>query len=187
MRHARQRVGAGRLTVPSAMRVGTTDGWAGSSTRSLGRLAGNVGRGLAAGIAGTAAMTLSSSAEARLRGRDGSTTPVEAVERALGVTADGESQRQRLNSIAHWGYGTAWGGVRGAIGTTPLGAGTATAVHLGAVMLGEQAVLAGLGVSEPATRWPATEVAIDVFHHAVYVAATALAFAALGGGRRLRR
>jgi len=41
----------------------------------IGDLAGSVGKGLAAGMVGTAAMTVSSSLEAKLRGREASTAP----------------------------------------------------------------------------------------------------------------
>jgi hypothetical protein len=50
-----------------------------------------VGRGILAGAVGTAAMTLSSSIEAKLSGRGSSSTPAEAVSEATGVEVTDES------------------------------------------------------------------------------------------------
>ena len=137
---------------------------------------GNIGRGLAAGVVGTAAMTASSSIEAKLRGRGASTTPAAAAGTVLGVEPASEQGEQRFNTVAHWGYGTAWGGVRGLIASTGMGPVAATATHLGMVWGAEQVVLPATGASSPASEWPAREVGVDLLHHAVYVAATGLAF-----------
>lgn len=45
-----------------------------------------------------------------------------------------------------------------------------------AVWGGEQVVLPATGASPPATRWGATEVAVDLWHHAVYAVATGVAY-----------
>lgn len=139
-------------------------------------IAGNVGRGLAAGAIGTAAMTASSSLEARLRGREASTAPADAMGTVLGVEPSSEQGERRFNTAAHWGYGTAWGAVRGLIASTGLGPVASSAAHLGLVWGSEQVVLPATDASSPATRWPLREVGIDVLHHAVYAAATGLAF-----------
>ncbi len=64
------------------------------------------GVGAAAGLFGTAAMTLSSTVEAQLSGRGSSTTSATAVANTLGVEPKSDNHEQRLNNIAHWGYGT---------------------------------------------------------------------------------
>jgi hypothetical protein len=48
----------------------------------------------------------------------------------------------------------------------------------------EQVVLPATGAGPPAAKWGGKEIAIDVGHHLVYVAATALAFGWLAGDRR---
>jgi hypothetical protein len=68
-----------------------------------------LGRGLVAGLLGTAAMTISSTAEAKLSGRGASTTPAQAAGKVAGVVPRDEAGEQRFNTLAHWGYGTAWG------------------------------------------------------------------------------
>ena len=63
----------------------------------LGDVTAAVGKGLAAGFAGTAAMTLSSSVEAKLRHRPPSSNPARAASVALGVApVDERGERPAL-------------------------------------------------------------------------------------------
>ena len=146
-----------------------------SSVR-LGGLAASIGKGLAAGVAGTAAMTVSSTVEAKLRGREPSTTPARAASKVLGVAPVDEHGERRFNNLVHWGYGTAWGSVRGVLGAVGLAGLPATLAHLAAVWGAEQVVLPAAGAASPATQWEPTEVAIDLWHHVVYVAAVSIAY-----------
>jgi len=146
-------------------------------TRTLDVLAGAIGRGLVAGAAGTAAMTVSSTLEARLRGRAPSSAPARATTKVLGITAfDSELAEARFNDLAHWGYGTGWGVLRGLLALTPMRPRTATALHGGAVWGSAQITLPALEIAPPSIFWGAKEIAIDAFHHAVYAAATGLAY-----------
>lgn len=143
----------------------------------LGSVAAAVGRGLAAGLAGTAAMTVSSTLEAKMRGREPSTTPARAAAKVLGVEPVDERSQRRFNTMVHWGYGSGWGAMRGLLGALGLAGVPAALAHLAAVWGGEQVVLPATGVAPPATEWGATEVAVDLWHHVVYVTATSLAYA----------
>lgn len=151
---------------------------------SVATVAGNVGKGLAAGLAGTAAMTISSTLEAKLRGRQFSTAPAKAAEKVLGIEEfESPEAESRFSNLVHWGYGTGWGAVRGLLGSTPLPPKAATAVH-GATVWGQAVVmLPKLDVAPPITLWGKEEIAIDVFHHAVYAAATGVAYELLSNGR----
>ena len=137
----------------------------------------NIGRGLAAGLVGTAAMTVSSTLEAKLRGREFSKAPAKAAEKVLGIERfESPEAETRFSNLVHWGYGTGWGAVRGLLGSTPLPPKAATVVH-GAAVWGQAAVmLPKLGVAPPVTQWGTEEVAIDVFHHTVYATATGVAY-----------
>jgi hypothetical protein len=53
--------------------------------KALDTLAQSTGRGLMAGFIGTAVMTVSSTVEARLRGRPPSTAPARATAKVLGI------------------------------------------------------------------------------------------------------
>lgn len=139
-------------------------------------IAGDIGRGLVAGLAGTAAMTVSSTLEARLTGRGASSTPADAVESAFDLEPSTEEAEQRLNSLAHWGYGTGWGAVRGLLGAAGLSGPTATAAHFAAVWGGEQVALPALDVGQPTWAYGAKATATDVLHHAVYSIATGVAY-----------
>ena len=147
-------------------------------------LACNIGRGLAAGVAGTAAMTVSSTVEAKLRGRPFSKTPAKAAEKVLGIKEFvSPAAEARFSNLVHWGYGTAWGAVRGLLGSTAQSPKAASAIH-GAAVWGQAAVMLPLlGVAPPIGRWGGKEIAIDLFHHAVYATATGIAYERLADGR----
>ncbi len=145
----------------------------------LGDFAAAFGRGVFAGVAGTAAMTVSSTLEMKLRGRAASSTPARAAAKVLGVEPVDEEAEARFSNIVHWGYGTAWGGARGLLSAAGLSGPAATAAHLGAVWGSEQVMLPALGVTPPLTEWGAKEVAIDALHHVVYAGATGIAYSLL--------
>ena len=145
----------------------------------LGDVASAVGKGLFAGAAGTAAMTVSSTLEMKLRGRGASSAPAQAAAKVLGVQPIDEEAEARFSNLVHWGYGTGWGGVRGLIAAAGLSGPAATATHLAAVWGSEQVMLPALDVAPPLTEWGAEEVAIDAFHHLVYVGATGVAYSLL--------
>jgi hypothetical protein len=141
------------------------------------QVAAAVGRGLAAGLGGTAAMTVSSTLEMRLRGRGSSSAPADAAAKVLGIEgfAD-DAAKARFGTIVHWGYGTGWGVARALLRLAGLPPATATAGHFAAVWGSEAAMLPALDVAPPFWSWGATEVAIDVWHHVVYVTAAGAAY-----------
>jgi len=153
--------------------------------KALTKAASAIGDGLVAGFVGTAAMTVSSTIEARLRHRAASTAPARATAKALGIRAfDSDLAQARFNDLSHWGYGTGWGVVRGLLGASGLAPARATAAH-GAAIWGSAAVtLPALDIAPPFVFWGKEEVAIDLFHHAVYAVATGLAYEAIAAGRR---
>lgn len=142
------------------------------------RVSGAVARGLLAGAVGTAAMTLSSTVEARLRGRGDSSAPADAAGAVLGVEPS-DSAEGRFNQLAHWGYGTALGAQRGLVALAGVRGARAAVAHLGLVLATEQIVLPATGVAPPATKWALADIGIDWWHHAVYAAVTGAAFEAM--------
>jgi hypothetical protein len=141
-----------------------------------------IGCGLVAGLAGTAAMTVSSTVEMKARGRPSSSTPAEAAARVLGVEPRDDRARRRFAAIVHWSYGTGWGAVRGLLDAAGVRGARATVAHLGIVWGSELVMLPALGVAPPPWRWGAVEIAIDLLHHGVYATATGLAYEALTMG-----
>ncbi len=146
---------------------------------ALAEIAAAVGRGLFAGAAGTAAMTVSSTLEAKIRDRGSSSAPADAAGKVLGMQPRDEAGEARFSNIVHWGYGTSWGAVRGLLHAGGVDGAAATALHFGAVWGGAQVMLPALDVAPPPWESPKQEVLIDAFHHAVYAIATGVAFAAL--------
>ena len=140
-------------------------------------VAEGAGKGLVAGLAGTAAMTVSSSYEAKRRGRPPSTAPADAAAKVLGIEQfASDAAKDRFSNLVHWGYGTGWGAVRGVLGASEISPLAATAAHGAALYGSEQAMLASLGIAPPFWKWGVTEVGIDLLHHTVYVVATGVAY-----------
>lgn len=145
----------------------------------VGDVAGALGRGLVAGAVGTAAMTVSSTIEAKLRQREGSTAPADAAGKVLGIQPRDPDGAARFGNAVHWGYGTAWGGFRGLLAGLGLPGPVGSVAHFGAVWGGELVMLPRLEVVPPVSEWGSKELAIDAWHHLVYASATSLAFSVL--------
>jgi len=149
---------------------------------SVGYVARAIGKGLVAGAVGTAAMTVSSTVEMKLRGREASSAPADAAAKVLGIDFDNDEDKSRFANVVHWSYGTGWGAVRGLLGALGLHGVGATSAHLAAVWGSELVTLPALDVAPPVTEWGAEEVAIDFFHHTVYAVATSLTYGLLSRG-----
>jgi hypothetical protein len=135
-----------------------------------------IGKGIVAGVAGTAAMTVSSTLEAKLRGRAFSTAPAKAAQKLLGIESfTTPAAEARFSNLVHWGYGTGWGVARAVLGHV-LPPKAADAAHFAAVWGGALVMLPALEVAPPVWEWDGADVGIDVFHHTVYAAATGIAF-----------
>jgi hypothetical protein len=140
-------------------------------------IAESIGKGIVAGIAGTAAMTVSSTIEARLRGRPFSTAPADAAQKVLGIGAFATpGAKSRFSNLVHWGYGTGWGVTRALLAAAGLSPARATATHLAAVWGSEQVMLPALEVAPPITMWGREDAALDGLHHAVYAIGTGVAY-----------
>jgi hypothetical protein len=152
--------------------------------KTLNTLAAAIGKGLVAGFAGTAAMTASSTLEAKLRGRNPSSAPARATAKVLGIKEfEDDVAQARFNDLSHWGYGTGWGVLRGLLGATGMPAARATAAHGAAIYGSAQVTLPALDIAPPVVFWKKEEIAIDAFHHAVYALATGLAYELISNGR----
>ncbi len=144
---------------------------------------GAVARGLAAGVAGTAAMTVYQTAVAKTRGSEASTTPAEVGKRVIrGVfhRRFDEDQTSALNNAMHWGYGTSWGA---AYALTD-GIGNASVISRGlafgtAVWSASLIELPAMKLAPPVWEYPPLELVLDVSYHLVYGIAVAATYAAL--------
>jgi hypothetical protein len=154
---------------------------------ALGELAGAIGKGLLAGLAGTAAITLSQMIEMKITKRQSSDAPVKVASQVTGAAPADESQKEKLNNEIHYAYGTSWGVVRGLLGLAGLKGLPATMVHFGAIWATELIMLPKYDAAPPVNEQEPKTVAIDALHHAVYAVAAGLAYDALDAGSKHQR
>jgi hypothetical protein len=150
----------------------------------IGRIAAAAGKGAVAGAAGTAAITLSQMIETRIRDREPSTAAAEAVEHVLDVEPRHGRAEQKLNTVAHFGYGTAWGVPRGLLGAVGLGTVPATLLHFVGVQAAAMVVVPKTTDSPPPTEWPKQDIAAETLHHLVYAVAAGAVYSFLTRSER---
>jgi hypothetical protein len=138
-----------------------------------------LGKGLIAGLAGTAAISLSQAIEMKLSHRPPSTTPADAAGKVLGVQPRSERDKGRFATLVHWAYGTSWGLLRAALDGGRRGRMWAPLVHLAAVQTAAMVMLPSLEVAPPVGKWGAGEIGKEVLHHTVYAAAADATYRAL--------
>ncbi|MGH2735543.1 MAG: hypothetical protein ACRDKZ_08185 [Actinomycetota bacterium] len=132
------------------------------------RIVKSVAKGLVAGVVGTGALTLATMVEAKARGKEESNAPAEAAEKMLGFEPSNPQQEKALNNIVHWGYGTALGAGRGALGAMGLEGPGATVLFFGAVWGSALAMQPVLGIAPPPQKWATKELAVDAVRHGIY-------------------
>jgi hypothetical protein len=150
-------------------------------------LIGRTARGLVAGAAGTVAMTAWQTLAARLQsdqsgegdhGSEPSDPWAEAsapakvgrmILQALGYDPPA-TQIALLTNVMHWGYGTTWGGVYGAVmGKAAHQRPLARGLGFGAwVWVMSYVQLVPLGLYELPWKYPPPELALDLSYHLAY-------------------
>ncbi len=126
-------------------------------------------RGLAAGFAGTVALTIAQRVEMGITGRPPSDLPAQVAEGVLGISVTGR-QRQLAGFAAHWVNNTASGLGRAALGVAGLRGAPAAAGTFVLYLGGEAMLFRSLGFPPAALR------PVDVAHAAVYAAVTNIAY-----------
>jgi len=138
-----------------------------------------LGVGVLAGIAGTAAITISQMIEMRITKREPSTAPVKAVSKVLNLKPTRKDKKETVSQEIHWTYGTSWGIPRGLLALAGVQGWQATLLHFAAIWATELTMLPSLDVAPPVTEEEPKAVAIDAFHHAVYAVAAGLVYDAI--------
>ncbi|WP_199269774.1 hypothetical protein [Mucilaginibacter lacusdianchii] len=152
-----------------------------------GELGSALGKGLIAGLAGTAAITLSQIIEMSITKRESSDAPIKVASQVTDVQPTSEETKAKVNQEIHWAYGTSWGIARGLIGLTGLKGLPATLVHFGAIWGTALVMLPKYDAAPPVTEEPPKTIAIDALHHAVYALAAGLVYDALDAGGKHER
>lgn len=141
---------------------------------------GAVGRGMAAGAVGTAAMTVSERLEMAVSGREGSQVPGEVGASLLpGKHRDSASDVAQLNDVAHWAHGITMGALRGALDVAGLTGPQASLAHFALLWGGDAALYRVLGIADVPWRWTPAELATDMLHKGVYAAVAGAVYDAL--------
>ena len=154
---------------------------------ALGELGSAIGKGLLAGLAATAAITLSQLIEMEITKRKPSGAPVKVASEVTGIKPDGPSQKEKVAQEVHWAYGTVWGIACGIISLTGLKGLPASAVHFAAIWGTSMVMLPAFKASPPVTKQDPKAVAIDGVHHAVYALTAGFAYDVLDSGSKNER
>lgn len=133
-------------------------------------------RGLAAGAAGTLALTILQMIEMKVTGSGPSTAPAEAVEKVSPVEFSGEEQKRKAASPIHFAYGTGWGLAYAGLRASGMPAVAAGAGLLSAVWGNALWMLPRLDIAPRPSQWGTRELVKDAGRHAVYAAGTSAAY-----------
>ncbi|HJP62497.1 MAG TPA: hypothetical protein VJ844_03605 [Mucilaginibacter sp.] len=153
----------------------------------FGELGGAIGKGILAGLAGTAVITLSQMIEMRLTKREPSEAPVKVAEQVTDVKPANKEVKEKVSQEIHWAYGTSWGIVRGLIGLTGVRGVPAIAAHFAAIWGTALVMLPSFKAGPKITEEEPKAIAIDAMHHMVYAIAAGFTYDALDSGTRQER
>ena len=126
--------------------------------------------GLGAGLAGALAMSASTNAEMRLRGRPARHAPARTLGRLLHVSTRGKRRRRRLTLGGHLATSLALGAARGGLELAGVRPRPAAAAMLALGLAPEVVLVPALGAAPPPSRWSPTDAAVSLLHHGVYAA-----------------
>jgi hypothetical protein len=135
-----------------------------------------VGRGVVAGVAGTAVMTaFQKFIEMPITGREESYAPANFAAKILPIEPKDVQERQRLNWVTHFALGAMWGTAFGLAGRAGLHGQKAVAAVFATVYTGDVLLNTALGLYQPSS-WSGRDVAIDVIDKLVQAEATGAIF-----------
>lgn len=140
---------------------------------------GLVVRGLAAGLVGTAVMTLAQKIKNKQSGEGPSLTPAKAIEKITGVEPENEAEERRLANAVHFAYGTSWGLARAGMSAIGLRGLPATMALFGLVMGAAAVMLPRMGLAPRVREWTPKQLASDALMHGIYAFGTSAAFRVL--------
>ena len=129
-------------------------------------------RGLVAGLAGVAAMTVAEKIEQRLTGRPNSYVPAHTLQRLLRLPERPDSERLGLNWAMHWGQGALLGAARGLMARRGLRGPVGSFLFMNLRLLNDQSLENATGAGAPPWTWPVDEQVIDLLHKGIYAFVT---------------
>ena len=144
--------------------------------------ASGLGRGVVAGLAGTAVMSgFQRFVEMPLTGRQESFAPANFAEKVLPIRPRRGEARRQLNEVTHFALGAAVGVARAVAERAGLRGQRATLTAFAAMYTGDLLLNTALGLYRP-SEWSGRDWAIDLVDKFVQAEATGLVFERLGRG-----
>ncbi len=135
-----------------------------------------VGRGVVAGLAGTAVMTaFQKLVEMPITGRADSYAPASFAEKVLPIPRTSGGTRDAVNYAAHFGIGTLWGLAYGLAERAGIRGQRGVATVFGVVYVGDALLNTALGLYKP-WRWSAQDWVIDVGEKLIQAEAAGLVY-----------
>lgn len=98
-----------------------------------GEVSGAIGKGLMAGVVGTAAITLSQMIEMKITKRKPSDATVKVAGQITGIKPASKNVKQKVSLEIHWAYGISWGVARGIVSLTGAKGLPAALIHFAAI------------------------------------------------------
>jgi len=129
-------------------------------------------RGAIAGAIGVAAMTATEKLEQAVTGRPSSYVPARTLLALLGRRPPRGARPTVWNHVMHWGTGALVGSLRGVWSAVGLRGAAMDGVHLVSRLAFDQTLENATGVGSPPSRWPRSELVLDVAHKAAYALVT---------------
>jgi len=141
-----------------------------------------LGRGVAAGLAGTAVMTaFQKLVEMPLTGRPDSYAPANFVQKVLPIDPKTDRGRSALNYAAHFGIGAAWGATHALAERAGMRGQRAVGAVFTGIYLGDGALNVALGLYKPA-EWTAADWATDIGEKLLLAESVGLIYERLDSG-----
>ena len=128
-------------------------------------------RGLIAGVAGVAAMTVAEKIEQVFTHRPNSYMPAHTLAR-LAHLPEPDTDRRWLNWTMHWGQGSLLGIVRAMLGERGIDGPFGSFVFWNLRLAADQTLENATGAGCPPWTWPRSEQVIDIAHKGIYAFAT---------------
>jgi len=144
------------------------------------RLSCAIGKGLIAGLTGTAAISVAQIVEMKMTKRKSSNTPVDAAGKVLGVAPTSDENAAKFNTMVHWFYGIVWGIPLGILELLGVRTPAAGIIHFFAIWIGGMILLPALKVSSPPWKWGAKSLTMDGLLHVVYALGAGIVYGLIG-------
>ena len=148
-------------------------------SKNVGTFGAAIGKGLIAGLIGTAAITLSQTIERKITGKPTSFAPGDAASKALDIEASKMEARKKFSDEVNWVYGTSWGSARGMLSLFGVKGLPATAIHWAAIFYTAITIEPDFEVAPPINEWSRKDIALFALHHVIYAATAGFVFDAI--------